>query len=193
MELTEETPRPRVLRATSERDATTRETTDGRNSVESRARRREPVVTYAAKSRPSLSTTMGCEREKSVLAGERTAVRRFFKELPPRPSSVHTRCPAHPVCVAAKAERKEGGTLRKSRATEATRASTHTLCRSPPPPTGGGWRPARTLGRAARLIEGPTNLCQRPRKERKKRLRTQTETITLNGGSLGSWVDEERS
>lgn len=61
-----------------------------------------------------------------------------------------------------------------------------------------GRRSARTLGRAARLIEGPEthlfwyflkdhveserSVCERKRK-----------TITLNGGSLGSWVDEERS
>lgn len=58
---------------------------------------------------------------------------------------------------------------------------------------GGG---PRVLGRAARLIEGPekprdaygSNTLKRSHCERQSK-----ETITLNGGSLGSWVDEERS
>lgn len=90
-----------------------------------------------------------------------------------------------------------------------------TLCRSPRNRGGG----PRVLGRAARLIEGPPIAprfaplatlgrtgAERARRGRvRERRRSITignlkascerrkETITLNGGSLGSWVDEERS
>lgn len=74
------------------------------------------------------------------------------------------------------------------------------LCRSPRKRGGG----PRVLGRAARLIEGPHKAHMRRTREDESSLAQVVEmelprsgknvqTITLNGGSLGSWVDEERS
>lgn len=78
------------------------------------------------------------------------------------------------------------------------------MCRSPSISGYVGAAARALLGRAARLIEGPNSLLtietmettrvQRSRRESHGARSRQTfKTITLNGGSLGSWVDEERS
>lgn len=96
---------------------------------------------------------------------------------------------------------------------DATTSVIFFLCRSPRKRGGG----PRVLGRAARLTEGPLkprsgppllSLSHRESSERlaetgaryiRKRSESvryanaERKTITLNGGSLGSWVDEERS
>lgn len=78
----------------------------------------------------------------------------------------------------------------KSRAKEQhARERIHTLCRSP------------ARGAAVRAYTRARGQADRRAKTfysdhvgtKEKRLRTLTKTITLNGGSLGSWVDEERS
>lgn len=50
------------------------------------------------------------------------------------------------------------------------------------------------LGRAASLIGEETHIGDEKKERRvRKGALSQNLTITLNGGSLGSWVDEERS
>lgn len=71
------------------------------------------------------------------------------------------------------------------------------MCRSPTYLAYVGAAARALLGRAARLIEGPNSLLTIETMEttrvQRSRSRQTFKTITLNGGSLGSWVDEERS
>lgn len=145
----------------SERDATTPERKKTRfarressccGTSDISRRRREPVVTYAASTRPFPPTI---EKE------ERTRARGSFDG-----PMVFQRTSAPALLGLLLAERKKGGTLRSHAQESNTRE--HTLCAVAPL---AGRRSARTLGRAARLIEGPTFCKDYVRK--KKRLRTQ--------------------
>lgn len=130
----------------SERDATMRDRDALHSTRVVVVRRisawREPVVTYAANTRPSLLP----QREKSVRAREdRKTVRWFVKELPPRPSK---------ACFWP--SEKEGGTLRSYAQESNTRE--HTLCRSPAPGAA-----VRAYTRARGQADRRANLLQRLR------------------------------
>lgn len=132
------------------------------------------MVTYAANT---------FARERTVRGRRSDGFSKNFRPGPPRP--------AFPFRAKA-AERKEGRSDAESNTREyVCKTRFFFPCRSPL----AGQRSARTLGRAGRLIGRAKPFVNGDHigKIKEAFCKTQTKTITLNGGSLGSWVDEERS